>query len=73
MPLKDIFAANMKAHREQRKWSQEDLAAEADIDRTYVSSLERKRYGASLDMIEKIAKAFGVEPLSMLQPPAKRR
>lgn len=73
MRLKDIFAANMAAYRSQREWSQEDLAAEAGIDRTYVSSLERKRYGASLDMVEKIAKAFGVEPLAMLQPPAKRR
>ncbi len=61
--------------REQNDWSQEELADHAGIDRTYVSSLERRKYGASLDMVEKIAKAFGVEPTAMMQQPqsSKRR
>lgn len=73
MRLRDAFATNMTALRRERDWSQEELAAEAGIDRTYVSSLERKRYGASLDMVEKIARAFGVDPIAMLQAPPKRR
>lgn len=73
MRLRDVFAANLVRLREEHKWSQEELASEAEIDRTYVSSLERGRYGASLDMVEKIAKAFGVEPTAMLQTPPKRR
>jgi transcriptional regulator with XRE-family HTH domain len=73
MRLHDIFAANMVRLREEHKWSQEELASEAEIGRTYVSSLERHRYGASLDMVEKIAKAFGVESTAMLLLPPKRR
>lgn len=73
MRLREVFAANMIKLREERDWSQEELASEAKIDRTYVSSLERLRYGASLDMVEKIAKAFGVDPIVMMQPPSKRR
>jgi transcriptional regulator with XRE-family HTH domain len=75
MRLRDVFAANMVKLREQKKWSQEELAAHAEIDRTYVSSLERGIYGASLDMVEKIAKAFDVDPTAMMLPPpsSKRR
>lgn len=72
MRLRDVFAANMVSLREDRDWSQEELADKAEIDRTYVSSLERGRYGASLDMVEKIAKAFGVAPTSMLDPTKRR-
>ena len=46
--------------------SQEELAHAADIDRTYISSLERARYAASIDMLERLAAALGVEPANLL-------
>ena len=48
------------------------MAHEADIDRTYVSALERSLYSASLDTIEQIAAALGVEPYKLLLPDAQR-
>ena len=47
--------------------SQEKLAEEAGLDRSYISSLENERYSASLDAIEKIATVLKVEPQSLLE------
>lgn len=41
--------------RTQLGLSQEALADIAGIDRTYVSALERMRYAASVDMLERLA------------------
>lgn len=46
--------------------SQEDLAHTAGIDRSYISELELGRSAASVDMIEKIAIAFDVDPQELL-------
>lgn len=46
--------------------SQEALADAAGIDRTYVSSLERELYSASLDTLEKLASALDVQPHILL-------
>ena len=68
MELREIFAKNLRRLRSQKKLSQEALAHEARIDRTYVSALERGVYSASLDTIADIAKALDVEPHEMLRP-----
>jgi transcriptional regulator with XRE-family HTH domain len=69
MKLRETFATNLRVLRHERKLSQEALADEAGIDRTYVSALERSVFSASLDMIEKLAAALGVEPHSLLDKP----
>lgn len=48
--------------------SQEKLAHEAGIDRTYVSLLERCEYSASLRTIDSLAKALNVDPYKLLMP-----
>lgn len=69
MELREVFAHNLRHFRRQRGLSQEALAAEASIDRTYISALERGVYSASLDMIEKLAGVLSVSPhLLLLQP-----
>jgi len=40
----------------------------ADLDRTYVSSLERCVYGATVDVVERIAGVLGTEPFELLRP-----
>ena len=53
--------------------SQEELAHLANIDRTYVSSVERCVYSVSLDVIDKFADALGVEPhMFLLSSKAER-
>ncbi len=67
MSLREVFARNLRRYRIAAGLSQEALAADADIDRTYVSALERSVYSASIDMIEKLAKVIGVEPSKLLE------
>ena len=47
--------------------SQEALAAECGINRTYLSSVERSERNLSLDNIERIAKGLGVEAWTLLK------
>jgi transcriptional regulator with XRE-family HTH domain len=68
MRLRKALAANLKRIRLAAKLSQEELAHRADMDRTYVSSLERGNYAATVDMLERIADALGVEPVELLRP-----
>lgn len=46
--------------------SQEKLAFECDLHRTYISDIERGTRNVSLDNIEKISKALGVQPKDLL-------
>jgi ribosome-binding protein aMBF1 (putative translation factor) len=66
MTLRETFATNLKRLRQQKCLSQEELAGLAEIDRTYVSLLERAQYSATLDVVQRIADAFGVEPIELL-------
>jgi transcriptional regulator with XRE-family HTH domain len=66
MSLRQIFARNLRYWRVARGLSQEALADRAGIDRTYVSSLERQRYAATLDMIELLAGALEVEVAQLM-------
>ena len=74
MELRKAFARNLRGARSSKKVSQEELADRAELDRTYISALERCLYSASLDTIERIAKALQVEPSSLLErhPRGKR-
>jgi len=53
--------------RQKKKLSQEELAFEADLHRTYISDIERGSRNVSIKNIEKIAKAFKVS-LKELMP-----
>ncbi|HVB18368.1 MAG TPA: helix-turn-helix transcriptional regulator [Stellaceae bacterium] len=67
-----MFARNLRQARNARGLSQEALAYEADVDRTYISALERGVYGATIDMVDKLAKVLGVEASDLLRHPTKR-
>jgi len=67
MGIREVFAQNLKALRRARGMSQEELAHRAEIDRTYVSSLERCVYGASIDVLARLADVLGVEPADLLR------
>ena len=46
--------------RKNKGWSQEDLALEANINKNYISDLERGRRNPSLEILERLADAFGI-------------
>ncbi len=64
-----MLALNLKRLRTDRGLSQEDLADRADIDRTYISSLERSLYAAGIDVVDRLAKALGVTAADLLAAP----
>jgi transcriptional regulator with XRE-family HTH domain len=71
MDIRAVFARNLRRLRNERGMTQEQLAFAAEMDRTYISSLERGVYSATITMVAKLAEVFGVEPSSMLERGAK--
>lgn len=70
MEIRDVLARNLKHYRRLAGVSQEELAHRADIDRTYISSLERSIYAASIDVLDRIAGVLGVEAADLLRKPS---
>lgn len=58
MDIKQKIGKRIKELRALKGFSQEELAARADIDRTYVNSVENGRRNISIVNVEKIAKAL---------------
>ncbi|MCK1477926.1 helix-turn-helix transcriptional regulator [Bradyrhizobium sp. 197] len=73
MDIREILAINLRKYRHARRLSQEELAHRAEIDRTYISSLERSVYAAGIDVVERLARALGVEVTDLLTRPAKKK
>jgi len=59
---------NLKRIRQERGLSQERLAEMADFHRTYVSQLERCVTNISIDGLERLANALGLDVLDLLTP-----
>jgi len=70
--LRQAFAANLRRFRHAKGMSQEDLAYETDVNRTYVSKLEKGVSYPGLEIIAKLANALGVEPAELLMLPPRR-
>lgn len=60
------FGERLRELRHKTGLSQEDLALEAGLDRTYVSSVERGERNISLQNISRLAKALGVQAARLL-------
>ena len=66
-----ILAARVKSLRTELGLSQEAMALEAGIDRTYASQIERGISNPSLRVICAIAEILGVEPVDLLSNKGK--
>lgn len=71
MDIREVFARNLRKYRQAKGLSQEALAHEAGVDRTYISALERSQYSASISTVDKLATILGVEAAELLRRPAK--
>jgi transcriptional regulator with XRE-family HTH domain len=69
MEIREILALNLRKLRQAQGLSQEELAHRAEIDRTYVSALERSLYAAGIDVVDRLAHALGVEAADLLRRP----
>ncbi len=62
------LARNVRLLRVAHGWSQEALALNAGLDRTFVGAIERAERNITLASAEKIAKAFGMTVADLLTP-----
>lgn len=61
MDLAKHLGKAIRKHREILKFSQEELADRACLDRTYVSGIERGRRNPTLDVLQRLSAALGVD------------
>jgi transcriptional regulator with XRE-family HTH domain len=55
------FGVRLRALRTDRGWSQEEFAHRAELDRTYVSGVERGVRNPTLDVITKLADTLEID------------
>jgi len=60
MEIKSKIGTRIKELREQNQLSQKDLAYSADLDRSYIASVENGQRNISIVNIEKVSIALGV-------------
>jgi transcriptional regulator with XRE-family HTH domain len=58
--IRSRFGARVRQLRNDRGWSQEELADRAGLHRTYIGSIERGEQNISLVNIEKLSATLGV-------------
>jgi len=68
-----VVAENVRSLRRAAELSQEELAHEAAVDRTYISQVERGRRNVTISVLAKIALALNVSPDKLLVAPSSGR
>ncbi|WP_313631849.1 helix-turn-helix domain-containing protein [Massilia timonae] len=68
IPAKIVFGVTLRRAREELGLSQELLAEKAGLHRTYIGQVERGERNISVDSMERLADAVGLQLWEMLQP-----
>ena len=66
--LKDILKANIKKYRKRRNLSQFALAKKIDLSTNFLADIEAGNTWVSAATLNKLAKAFDIEPYELLKP-----
>jgi transcriptional regulator with XRE-family HTH domain len=72
MDLRETFARNLRRLRNAKGVSQDALALDAGISRSYLSQIESGSFFVSIKIVGKLADALDVEPEEFLKRPARR-
>jgi transcriptional regulator with XRE-family HTH domain len=72
MDLRETFATNLRRLRNARGLSQDDLAYDAGMSRSYLSQLEKGAFYVSIKIIGKLADTLRAEPEEFLKRQSKR-
>ena len=72
MDLRETFANNLRRLRNAKGLSQDELAYQADVSRSYLSQIEKGSFHVSLRVIGKLADTLGVEPEEFLRRHVRR-
>lgn len=63
-----ILGLNVRKFRKLRGMTQEQLGLDTEMERSYVSDLERGIRNPSVRAVERLAKALAVQPHQLLMP-----
>lgn len=63
---KRLLARNLRRLRQERSWSQHDLADEASVRQALISAIEVASANPTLDTLDKIAAALGLNVADLL-------
>ena len=67
-----IVAANVRRARKALNWSQEELAFEAGLDRTYISQVERGKRNMTIVVLARLATALDTTPERLIAAGSRR-
>lgn len=70
MDLRQLFATNLRRLRHAKGWSQDELALEAEMSRSYLSQIEKGKFYVSLKVLGRLADALDADPAEFLKPPS---
>lgn len=71
--LQEILAKNLRLARNKAGLSQEDLAGAANVDRTYVSGIERGLRNPSILIVGRFADVLGTSAADLLSKDVVKR
>lgn len=66
MDLRQIFSKNLRRLRHAKGMSQEALADAANVNRTYLSKLEKGTSWPGLEILGKLSDVLGVDPTALI-------
>lgn len=69
--LRNRVAANVRTERLARKWTQEDLAGRSGVSQRYLSAIESAKVAATVDTVEKLGDALGIDGEALLRSPTQ--
>ena len=68
MSIQSRISRNIQRIRREKDLSQEEVAHRADIHQTYLSGVETGKRNPSILVVERIAKALGVDVSEIFKP-----
>lgn len=70
--VRQRVAYNLRRLRAEKGLTQEKLAFSSQVDRSYISLLERGKFAASIDILQRVAKALKVDVEELVRPQPRR-
>lgn len=67
LSARELLAKNVRELRQEKEWSQDELAARSGLHRTYVGTVERAEQSITVDSMEKLATALNVKVARLLE------
>jgi transcriptional regulator with XRE-family HTH domain len=67
MDIRRLVGLNVQRLRQEKGWSQEELAFRSGLHRTYVSGVERGKRNPTVVVLDRIARSLGVSPAELLR------